>query len=88
MSKDTHRGYIGLIVLLISVAVFALLFMTTYFTPRTKSETASTTPEGLQPTRADGKVPETVHEEYRADIDAAHKVQDIVNTQAKGFQDQ
>jgi predicted Abi (CAAX) family protease len=66
--KNANGGYIGLVVLLVSVAILAILYVRTYFSP---TSTPLVTPEGaIETTTTVNQV-----QVYHQDIDAAKKLQ-------------
>ena len=75
MKQDTQSGYAGLIVIILSVAIMATLFVKVYFTPTVQ------TPEiaSFQPNTASGTPPTTEFERMHANVDAANAVRDQLN---------
>jgi hypothetical protein len=80
MSVKNDDGYIvSLIGILISVCLLVLLYLSWLQRPVSNSD--------VQPLTASGTVPTTKYEAYRADIDAAKKVQGIVSENGTEIQD-
>ena len=76
----THQGgYIGLIVLVVSVAIIAILFSRMYFTKEKQSEEESL----IQPQTASGTAPTTKIESYHADINAAGNLKKILDEKSR-----
>lgn len=79
--KDTcairNGGYVGLVVLLFSLAIITLLFVKLYFRENPIDEDAEI--RTIQPLSASGTTPATKAGQMRADIDAAAEAQQILN---------
>lgn len=68
MDRSKHEGgYAGIIALLLSALIVALIFTKLYLTRNVDSTEMSS----LQPATASGTVPSTELERMRADVDAA-----------------
>ena len=76
MKRPQHGGYIGLVTLIVSVAIIALLFARMYLYPKEENPNAE-----FQPLTASGTVPGTGIEEMHADVDAANAVKVQLNKQ-------
>ena len=76
MNGNTQRGSIGLIVLLVSVAIIALLFSKTYFAPPAPSPEM----KDVQPLTASGTPAQTNIEQMHADLDAARAIREKLNS--------
>jgi hypothetical protein len=83
MDTDSQHGYVGTVVLLVSVAILAIVWVRWYTAP---SPTQPTPESSLQPNMASGSVPVNQLERYRADIDAAKAVQGKVDVQTATYQ--
>ena len=79
MKQGTRSGYVGLIVVMVSVAIMAMLFVKIYFTPTVQEPTVAS----FQPNTASGTVPTTEYARMHADVDAANAVRDRLNAQNK-----
>lgn len=77
MNAKTHGGYVGLIVILVTTAIMALLFSKMYLTP--KPEAQSGEMREVQPLTASGTVATTTMAQMHADIDAANAIRDALN---------
>lgn len=76
MNGNTQRGSIGLIVLLVSVAIMAILFVKTYFA----APSVSPEMKEVQPLTASGTPAQTNIEQMHADLDAARAIREKLNT--------
>ena len=77
MNRNTQSGYAGLIVIILSVAIIATLFVKMYFTPTVQEPTVAS----FQPNTASGTVPTTEYQRMHADVDAANALKDQLNVQ-------
>ena len=81
--KHTHRGgYAGLVTLLVSVAIIAMMFAGMYLNPKKEANPNAE----FQPMTASGTVPQTGMEQMHADVDAATAVQEELNRKNKETQ--
>ena len=71
----TQQGSIGLIALLVSIAILALLFSKTYFEKPVESPEM----KEIQPLTASGTEAQTNIEQMHADVDAARAIQVKLN---------
>ena len=71
MRRRIEGGYAGLIALMVTALLVALLFVRFYLTPREDAAMAE-----VQPTSASGTVPSTEIGKMRADIDAANALKE------------
>lgn len=77
MKHNTQSGYIGLIVIILSVAILAILYTKVYFTPTIQEPTVAS----FQPNTASGTVPTTEYQRMHADVDAASAIRNQLNVQ-------
>ncbi len=70
MLNNKQGGYIGIIVLVVSLAIIGLLYAKTYFAPK-----APPPPDSFLPMTASGTPASTGFEQARAEVDAAKAVQ-------------
>lgn len=77
MKLRIQSGYVGLIVIILSVAIMASLFVKIYFTPTVQEPTIAP----FQPNTASGTVPTTEYERMHADVDAASAIKNQLNVQ-------
>jgi len=76
-SHSTAKGgYVGLIVILLSVSIMAFLYTKLYLTPRDRS---SSPQSEFQPETASGTAPQTEYQAMHADVDAATAIQTKLN---------
>ncbi|GEM_PF-2544926 len=76
MQKHFQSGYAGLIVIILSVVIMALLYVKFYFTP----QDVSRTPEAeFRTESASSTVPMTQYEARLRDIESAKAVQEKLN---------
>ncbi len=78
MKHTAHSGYIGMIGLLVSIAIIALLFTGEYFSPRQTDAL-----QEVQPKTASGTIPLTEVGQMHADVDAANALRDTLNAKNK-----
>lgn len=74
MRNNKQGGYVGIIVLVISLAIIGLLYAKTYFAPK-----APPPADSFLPMTASGTPATTGFEQAHADVDAAKAVQAILN---------
>lgn len=77
MKRSIQSGYVGLIVIILSVAIIATLFVKIYFTPTVQEPVVAS----FQPNTASGTAPTTKYERMHADVDAANAMKDRLNAQ-------
>lgn len=75
--RSNNGGYAGLVVLMVSVAIIALVFVKVYLTPQKQSEDMRI----AQPLSASGTAPTTEIGRMHADVDAANSMRDKLNAQ-------
>jgi hypothetical protein len=77
MKRTQEGGYVGLVVLMVSVTIVALLFARVYLTPHEMSEEE----KAIQPLSASGTAPSTEIQQMHADVDAANAIREKLNVQ-------
>ena len=75
MKLRTQSGYVGLLVVILSVAIIATLFVKIYFTPTVQEPVVAS----FQPNTASGTAPTTEYERMHADVGAANALKDQLN---------
>ena len=79
MKRTYSGGYAGLVTLLVSVAIIALMFVGMYFNPKKEPNQSAE----FQPMTASGTVAQSGMEQMHADVDAAKAVQEELNRKNK-----
>ena len=82
MERTYRGGYAGLVTLLVSVAIIAMVFAGMYLNP----EKVANPNAEFQPMTASGTVPQSGMEQMHADVDAAKAVQEELNHKNKETQ--
>jgi hypothetical protein len=75
MEYRKEGGYVGLIMLVVSVAIIALAFTKVYLTPHAQPAEL----RAVQPQSASGTMPTTEIEQMHADVDAANSARELLN---------
>lgn len=77
MKAGTQSGYVGLLMIILSIAIISTLFVKIYFTPTVQEPMVAS----FQPNTASGTVPTTEYERMHADVDAATAIKNQLNVQ-------